>query len=1055
MCPEACPSVTRSLSERSLAPHRSHLCCRWSVRVLSLALAIFGMTLGCDDEEPPPTEIEGSGPRLLTSLVEGQDRGIQYRGELSFPLPNDAIFKGLSARFASGSERGSRGSFEVREDLMWGGHLGAWGEHLALLGGFPLTPLISVPISAPVDLGDFLLRHQNRDPLDDAIYLLCVSPSCAGEVAPLAAPMRPLAFGLFAELDAVAQAQEQPTPQLISRLSAPLPPRLTDEAMSYNKDAQTPTSLVWSRGQQVSGSFTMTPSPSLGEDAVTLYLEPQRALRPGVSYAVIVTRALRGESGPVRGPQGSPYLPEQRDLASQISPHLESLGITTDDISFAWRFTTGDRTKLYQSLRGALGIEETSGAFGERTAQLKPQLSSVHSWATSQSVESCEQRGGLSCRVDFGQVALLREGALGLAIAWAELKQELSVAERTALAESYQAVRGLFSGELSGWTVGAWRGAPSGESLPVRDRRWPFWCVIPESGQWIDQSLNERERAAPFPVLLWMSTRGDERLNHLLWAGHFARAGYASCSIESAPAEWSAEREERFMLSLSVAWRDLPWDPSLAMSVLTSGEVTDDSQARDVFERPLNRALTAQQLIGWLGQTYPTSTSSDPELGNLRQLLALTEMESEDDNAGSDSSDIKGVVYGGEGDGASAAALSAGLDDGARGLITVDLQANVLQSLTSGHGALGAEELSRHVFGPWLVWRQADEMAEGSAAGWTWQTIDGRGRAVSYRDRGASEGRRGEDAENATLTSDRWSPAGISLSAIDRQWVALHNERSGESSPRKQVIDGEVPPLTVASLEGDPLSLHIFSNSYVERPQVISDEWIIAPHTGWGADLTTERARLAWRIAQWEGALHDPLEAHALLRHAQRQPLDETRTLTIAHPRAANALLSGSLRFTEELGVDESPSARAMLYDQPPHRFFLLSQAYEPRRSWGDPWLDWDDLDALASAEPPFTRNTQILLSRPTERGGYHALRLPWRADDHTGLRLPERREVASGEGDLSQVTLNMIGAFLIGLDRTASAEELSAPCLHWAPPHIRACPMFTLTARESQESQD
>ena len=161
-----------------------------------------------------------------------------------------------------------------------------------------------------------------------------------------------------------------------------------------------------------------------------------------------------------------------------------------------------------------------------------------------------------------------------------------------------------------------------------------------------------------------------------------------------------------------------------------------------------------------------------------------------------------------------------------------------------------------------------------------------------------------------------------------------------------------------------------------------------------------------------------------------------------------SATLSTSIRIAQTLDLDGERSDDPALYGLDPYTFLAQTQAHEPVRAWGTPWVDWDDLDGLALSQPPFTRNHQLLLSRPTILGGYHALRIPWRASHQSGLSLPQQfdREDGSPEAKLSNRTLNMVTTFLVGLHRSASAEEVDQSCLEWLSPAVTACPYLGFT---------
>ena len=57
--------------------------------------------------------------------------------------------------------------------------------------------------------------------------------------------------------------------------------------------------------------------------------------------------------------------------------------------------------------------------------------------------------------------------------------EPLSDPQKSALFESYQAVRGLFGGVLNGWTITRWAGTSRGDGLKV-GAFMALWCIIPE-----------------------------------------------------------------------------------------------------------------------------------------------------------------------------------------------------------------------------------------------------------------------------------------------------------------------------------------------------------------------------------------------------------------------------------------------------------------------------------------------------------------------------------------------------------------------------------------------
>ena len=1044
-------------SVEHLAPLRSviNLVTSHFIRSLAIYIALLtslGLCAGCDEstrtKERPAA---GEGPEIHFSLFN-HPRGAEGElGALPFPFPNDAIFQddlGISA-----SQTGVRGTFTLREGLLFGDELSSHAGSLAVLGGFPLNPLISLPLSAPIDIDELLTRHQTETSLDDAIYLVCLSPSCVGEVSPLEFAVKPLNLGIFAELNAVAIAQGAPTTEYLSTLSAPVPPHLKAELERYDEGASS-SSLVWTDEQQRRGLTMMAPATSLGDESVVLYFRSSVGLKPKTSYAVIVTQALRSERGAVTTSLDAPHLPEHSDVWTQIQPILPQIELTPRDVVLTWRFTTGAPQDVHQVLRQALTTpsRETS-TLARRIAPFSPQLSATHTWASVQSIESCERRQGRDCSADPTLMMLPSRGARGLALAWAEVRDQLSNQERSALMKSYDSVEGLVSGELSGWDIRAWRGPPPGDEWRAGDRRWPFWCVIPSQGQWIDRRLEARERRAPFPALIWMGDGAYERLNLLLFAGYFARAGVASCALESTRSRSDEALERQLNFQLGIEWRDAPWDPALVMAMIEREAWSPSDGDRWIINRPINRALGAQQLALWLSDdsTVDPEANANPtdQFSDLKAQLrlaprsvnpAMKPPETEEHHAL-----MGGLIYGGEGTGASAAAVSAAMDPLAVGLITVDIKANTLHQLASGGGARGARSLLSRSFGPWLKWSVITK-GEETQSGWSWADDAYGPRPIEIT---PEESRDDLPPEYVQL----WQPEGISERTLSGRWIALYNERTGQTGPLRRFAGLETPPLTVPSQAGDQLSLHVFSQADAARPALVSAQRVITSTSGWATTPSGEVARVAWRTAQWETALDDPLEvAHLLIKNregSRGEVRDEVRSLVIAHPRSYSSLLSGSLSFAKSLRIGVEQPSQVALYDLTPHGFLLMTQAYEPQRAWGEPWLDWDDLDQLAESHPPFTRNVQLLLSRPTALGGYHAMRLPWREDDRVGLSLPAVSGQQEEHQSLSNVTINLIGTFMSALHRTGSAEELDVSCLQWLTPHIQACSHFTVTDRD------
>ena len=991
-----------------------------NVSLLLIATLIGLTSIACDDSTTQPDESNLSEFQLIFDLDAKSKNEFNDSGELSFPLPNDAVFS-------------STKTWALKDTLNHSSVLSSWREQVSLLGGAPLYPIISAPLSHSVDIGDLLLRQNNDSFLDDAIYLLCLSEQCEGELVPLDFGLLPDSFGLFNELNALAENSPYPSPELLGPLSAPLSPqfeqnpKLTDLKSLLEQYSGEVKSLIWQADRQQVGNLLLSEAPSLGEQAQVLNFRPQSPLKPNSEYAVILTKALRSSEG-VLSTKVKGYFPtELAKKRSKLESLMQAFKQDPNVFSSFWTFTTGDPMALKSALRQAITQKSSTRAqelptIAQKSALFRNGVYAVHNWSNVDSESACEARGGLDCRVDLEQLALPDKGVRALALAWAE-SQGNHVNQLNALYQSYEAVKGLFSGEINTWYVSDWQGASNAEGLKLQEQKRPFWCVIPNSGNYIDRQLDPQTRQAPFPVILWSDDSGQERLNLLLWAGYFARAGFASCAIETVLGEQILEPE--FNLALGIKWRDYGFSNNLAQSILESNFnalLLQDVDLADV-NRPLNRALTQQQFTWWLSQA--STSVLDQEFDTLKSLTLLPHEEI-DRSSSSSEYPLGALVYAGEGEGASAAMISGVMDELASAVVSVDLSADLSHQQVIGIGRGGADQFLNRDLGPWLIWDQEQEA-------WRW-TADSQGMTPIQV----------QDVENnrpellSVYQENQLNPENL-----NGKWLALYNQNLDLLGERKLVNAEQIPILTVPSLAGDLLSVQVFSSLESSEPDAVSDRYLLAPYSGSGALPGSESARTRWRLNQWDNAIDDPLELSAWVSGGSESVDRELRSLLLAHPRSIDKPLSASLRMSEHLGLGFDQN-RSDLYGLNAKDFLILSQAYEASRAWGLPWMDWDDLDVLEIMTPAFTRNVQLSLQRPSFSGGYHALKMPWRLKQSSGLALPE-----DPEESLETLSLNLITRFVYGLSYNASAEELTDLCLNQLAPSLKACSFLSVTNDE------
>ncbi len=987
---------------------------------LLCAVALVGfITLACDDETSS-TESESTSELQLIFDLDREYNEPNGIGELSFPLPNDSIFS-------------SKETWALTKPLGEVRLLSDWQEQLSLLGGAPLYPILSAPLSQKIELDDLLLRQTNDSMLDDAIYLMCLSAACKGELIPLDFGLVSQDYGLFNELNALAESSPYPSPKLLSPLSTPLSPmfaqeeKLADLKVILEQVAEPVNSLIWNREQQDNGYVLLSDAPSLGERAQVLNFRPKTSLKPKCEYAVLLTKALRSNDSTMSTRVMGKMPSSLSGKKAKIEALMEAGALPANTLASFWTFTTGDPTQLKLALRQAVTQELMNDDQGfnevaKKSANFSHGVATTHRWASRESEAACEAREGLDCRVDLEQQALPLHGVRALAMAWADA-QGNSSEQQTALYQSYQAVKGLFSGELNTWYVAKWQGASNANQLKLQADKRAFWCVIPSTGEYVDRELNAQTRQSPFPVILWADDSGHERLNLLLWAGYFARAGFASCAIESTVKDQALSPE--FNLALSIKWRDYGFSSSLAQDVLDPDidkRLYQNSSLAQV-NRPLNRALTQQQFTWWLSQG--NMGPLDQEFNTLKALTLLpneavdTELESQEYPLGA-------LVYAGEGEGASAAIISGVMDPNTSAVVSVDLSADFNQQHLIGIGRGASDQFLNRDLGPWLIWDHA-------LSAWRW-TADSQGQASMQI----------QDQDGQTLPlSDHYQDERFSLERLNGKWVALYNQDQKITGQKVKISIDSNPVLSVPSMKGDLIRLQVFGSPEAQAWDVESSVNFIAPYSGAAGLAGTETARSCWRLKQWEHALDDPLELSSWIKGSEGSSVQELRTLMIAHPRAMAKPLAASLRMSEFLDLDFERK-RSELYGLSAKAFLVLSQAYEASRAWGLPWMDWDDLDLLDMMTPAFTRNVQLSLQRQSFSGGYHALKMPWRLSQSSGLALPE-----DPEEPLETMTVNLINRFLHGLSYQASPEELNDRCLNELSPSLKACAFLSVTADE------
>ncbi len=98
----------------------------------------------------------------------------------------------------------------------------------------------------------------------------------------------------------------------------------------------------------------------------TVIMRPVVPFREMTTYAVVLTERLLGEDGnPVRSPWDYVHHLRQSDALEPLPGTLPALGLSVDDVAFAWTFTTGSVTDELVQIRRGLDGEGVLGWLAE------------------------------------------------------------------------------------------------------------------------------------------------------------------------------------------------------------------------------------------------------------------------------------------------------------------------------------------------------------------------------------------------------------------------------------------------------------------------------------------------------------------------------------------------------------------------------------------------------------------------------------------------------------------------------------------------------------------
>jgi hypothetical protein len=397
-------------------------------------------------------------------------------------------------------------------------------EKLNLLSGFGIYSPIAVAFEAPLDLDNIAARHRDDIKLgdaqfeDDAFFLIDLSPSSPD-------------FGKAIALDVGHGRYPMDVPDTARYF--PNDSRNTSPSLVFDtveEDLDGDGVLDWGEDTDNDGVLdhpNIYPDGGDPRDDLltwyekqtnTLLFRPVRPLREKTTYAVVLTERLVGEDGnPVRSPWKYVSHLRQTEALAPLADALPSLGLTLEDVAFAWTYTTGDVTgDLVAARQGLLGNGSLAG------------LHAAFPAGVNEAVQVHEIDGLDETRLPAERL-ISTLGNLGL---FSGAAADVLTANYSTFADVI--VGGSFTtpnfmgepGQLTGafpqvedaddyWQIDAFNG-----TYAARAERVVFTCVLPKG---VPQ---------PAPVVAFGHGYGSSRFDFLGFSWAFARMGMAACAFD-------------------------------------------------------------------------------------------------------------------------------------------------------------------------------------------------------------------------------------------------------------------------------------------------------------------------------------------------------------------------------------------------------------------------------------------------------------------------------------------------------------------------------------------
>ncbi|MCK6574107.1 hypothetical protein L6V77_23755 [Myxococcota bacterium] len=1089
------------------------------------AAALF-TAAACESTEPleglARTRREG-GPRVVFDL--------DARPLPEIPFPND-----LATRPDATSPTGRRLNLSLIGPTLLESGVRAKADRL---DGFGTFSPITVRFDARLDVADLRARHRDRDPENDAVYLFDIDPDSPGFGEAVA-----LDLGYYADAPADMPLPDGYAVPKTGRFPSGLDK--TDQYFEFDPRAGTSTLLfetveetdtngngqldrdedtdadgVWDKPNTVDGKPRPPGTieevdallPFYESETNTLIFRPVVPLREGTTYAVVLTTRVRGEGGAGADGAGGPAAESPFDFVNHTRQNavlaplpevLSSHALGLGDVAFTWAFSTQTSTRELHAIRDGLNGRGSLSWLAERF----PAEVELFPWWTNESVEACGGASRPACQPAFPDAGVLDTERLLRAL---RLVAPLVAGDDVqGLLDSYKYVSHIVAGTFASPNFLVDRDGLATEGNPqdddesfevdvdagtavVGDGRVTFWCTVPKSLEYTAPDGSRQRHAAPFPVVFYGHGYGGARFEMLGFAGHHARFGLATCSIDAAghglviPPDYATA-----VNALLNTLKSAGMDPALAVQGVTAG------RARDLN----NDGVPDSGGDFWTADTFHTRDMvRQSAVDQLQLLRILRSFDGQGGPAGGDFDRDGTPDLGGERNdyfswgqslGGILSVLAPVVDRhfvaaapvaGGAGLVDIGIR-------SSNAGV--PEAVVLRMMGPMIVGAPvfAPPAAEGEAPVPTgeydleWLVPNTSPPGSVPETQRVHVARVPLSDGDVVVVRNLTREANTALGPPDERWALV---RAGQgfrtqfaadawSATEKRGrlgLDPAAPDYTPLRLthaqvleSGDRFVFEIYRDDLLVA-QV--DAWhddvefqgtiypagtpLVAPAIGLGHRRQSPDLRRFFGIAQ---AILDAGDPAAYARRYFIEPLDlayqgvdgrdETRALVVPTTGDQNVPVNSGLSLARAMGIIDTTTPRDDLYGLTEDDFLLVNGVYEGARQfprWTDARgafnFDPDDLDnGTDGLNITPAANAKLRLLKPTPGGGQAALRMPYTArNEHDGENANSDTHgfdasTPNRAFDINSFMAQQISFFFMMRGQGIDPADLDAPCLEY-----------------------